>query len=516
MHAVCMRGIHKLTHAIWAITLAFADPGFADPLDELLRPEAPASALRDGRAAEAWRGVVDAFRKNDMARAVERGKAFLAGDFSPSPYQLLGVKVMIGLAGGAPGDQLYDDPVLVEEKQRLEEERKALRQRYQDAVESYNAADARVNEITMNRKRPVQQGSANYYECMNLARQMDAATAILNDLKGPIEANKKRTAELAAQSAGGLKAATLKLLDLLLEAGEIEAAFAVGNTYLQKIGNDLEIAKKQQDIIRLEKVAEKAAKVVALLEQDLRPLVEQKFFWAAKDQREAFLKRVSTQSADADLTRLVRARLAWDGLGIDKAIQAAASSMAAIERQAQTDYRRALVMFDTFKTAYPDCPEIQALTVTLAERRNEQMGKKLAELVAEMEVLAESNPEQALLILPVLEKEGFDPVERLRLEVRIKNLYTRVVASSIAAVATDLETVKTRFDPPTLQALTQSPLSTSSVQTGLLPEDIRLIKARLRALQVRIDGTEKLPLSDEQRTKLSALKSEVSSLHNNL
>lgn len=500
-----------LASAVW-----LAGPGLADPLDDLLRPATQASALKDGRAAEAWRGVVDAFRKNDMARAVELGRAFLAGDFSPSPYQLLGVKVMIGLAGGAPGDQLYDDPVLIEEKQRLETERNALRQRYQDAVDGYNVADARVNEITMNRKRPVQQGSANYYECMNLARQMDAATAVLNELKGPIELNKKRTVELGAKSAGSLKSATLRLLDLLVEAGEIEAAFAVGNTYLQKIGNDLEIAKKQQDIIRLEKVAEKAAKVFALVEQEVRPLVERRSFWGARDQIEAFLKRVSSQGGDADLTRMVRAKVALDGLGIEKAVQAAAASRAAIERQAQTDYRRANAMFDAFKAEYPDCPDIQNLTVTLAEKRGEQMGKKLTDLVAEIEVLAESSPERALDILPVLEKEGFDPVERLSLEVRIKNLYTRVVAGSIAKVAADLEEVKTRFDPPTLQALTTSTLTTSSVQTGLLPGDIRLIKARLRALQVTIEGTEKLPLSDDQRTRLSALKSEVNSLHNNL
>ncbi len=47
-----------------------------------------------------------------------------------------------------------------------------------------------------------------------------------------------------------LKNDTMKLLDMLTEAGEIEAAFAIANVYTRVSGSDLDIAKKQQDVIR--------------------------------------------------------------------------------------------------------------------------------------------------------------------------------------------------------------------------------------------------------------------------
>lgn len=504
-----------LTVAVLAPAILPPWKGLADSLDDLLRPQVKASSLNDDRAAEAWRAVVDAFRKNDMAEAVQLGNAFLSGDFKPSAYQLLGVKVMIGLARGTAGDETFDDPVRIEEKKRLEAEREELKRRWQEAAAILNPATARVNQITMNGKRTVQIGSANYYETVSLMRKMDVARDTMNELKEPIELNKKKTAELASESVGGIKTATLRLLDMLLEAGEIEAAFAVANTYIQKIGNDLDIAKKQQDVARLERVAEKATKIVALLEQEVHPLVDKKLYWEAKDVTETLVNRVALEG-ESDLIRLVKSKVALGGLGVEKAIRSAQTSVSAIERQAQTDYRKAYDLFDGFKAAYPDYPEMQALSVTLAQRRDEQMDQKLEDLVTEVEELAISNPERALDILPVLDKEGFDPLDRVKLEVRIKNVHTKVIGSSIDKIAADLEEVKGRFDPVALIAVLKTRRSTESLKVGLAPADLRLVKARLKGLLIAIEGTGKLEPSPEQHTNLMALKSEVDSLHNSL
>ena len=82
----------------------------ASSLEELLRPRVSASQLSGEDANKAWRQVVDAFHKNDMVKAVELGKLFLSsGDLKTSAFQLLGVKVMIGLAGGAQSGAMFEN-----------------------------------------------------------------------------------------------------------------------------------------------------------------------------------------------------------------------------------------------------------------------------------------------------------------------------------------------------------------------------------------------------------------------
>ena len=54
----------------------------ADDLDDLLKPVGSDVKLVDDSATEAWTGVVDAFRRNDLTKAKELGAAFLKGNVS--------------------------------------------------------------------------------------------------------------------------------------------------------------------------------------------------------------------------------------------------------------------------------------------------------------------------------------------------------------------------------------------------------------------------------------------------
>ena len=107
-------------------------------------PRVEASKLSDERANAAWRMVVEAFHRNDMEKAVELGKAFMSSDLKTSAYQLLGVKVMLGLAGGADSGSMFVSRADNEEKKKLEEERASITERYQELATIYRDADART------------------------------------------------------------------------------------------------------------------------------------------------------------------------------------------------------------------------------------------------------------------------------------------------------------------------------------------------------------------------------------
>ena len=59
---------------------------------------------------------------------------------------------------------------------------------------------------------------------------------------------------------------------MLIEANEIEAAFAISNVYIRVAGSDLDIAKKQQDVIRLREDQRTADKIVSAIESQIEPL----------------------------------------------------------------------------------------------------------------------------------------------------------------------------------------------------------------------------------------------------
>ncbi len=89
------------------------------------------------------------------------------------------------------------------------------------------SAGARINKLTNNRTPGVQAGTQAYRECARAAQEMEQARLAMEAMKPEIEANKLKD---------GLKKGTLKLLDILTEAGEIKAAFAVTPTASQGHG----------------------------------------------------------------------------------------------------------------------------------------------------------------------------------------------------------------------------------------------------------------------------------------
>ena len=196
----------------------------ADELDDLLAPSGVEVELVDKSATVAWSRVVDAFRRNDFAKANELGAAFLAAGHKTSPYQLLGVQVMMDLVNAENPTVTRDVGLSVEMKQ-LMSERDALRTKYANLQRTVQDADARINKLTANRTQAVQVGTAAYRECARAAEEIQNANAQMEALKPAIEANKKKVGNVEVVANVNLKRDTLKLLDMLIEADEIEAAF---------------------------------------------------------------------------------------------------------------------------------------------------------------------------------------------------------------------------------------------------------------------------------------------------
>jgi hypothetical protein len=215
--------------------------------------------------------VVDAFRRNDLAKARELGAAFLEANHKTSPYQLLGVQVMLDLAN-AENPTVTRDVGLSVEMKRLMSDRDALRTKYANLQRVMQDADARINKLTNNRTQAVQAGTAAHRECMRAAQQSDQASAEMEAMKSEIEANKVKVGKVEVGANQNLKADTMKLLEMLIEADEIEAAFAITNVYMRVAGSDLDVAKRQQDVIRLREDQKKADKIVSAIATEIEPL----------------------------------------------------------------------------------------------------------------------------------------------------------------------------------------------------------------------------------------------------
>lgn len=351
----------------------------ASSLEDLLVPKSEKIQISSENANAAWGRVVETFRSNDMAKAVELGHLFMAGDLKPSAYQLLGVKVMVGLAGGAGGEMFgsVEDQV---EKKALDEERVSITKRYNELNAIYAENDAVINRLTMNRKRPVKQGSTDHLECLECARHMDAANAELSAMKPLIEANKEKMQKLIGRASSSLKPQTLQLLDMLITVGEIEAAVAIANTYIRKVGNDFEIASKQQDLVRLQEIAEKATKVVEVIRGETQEMVKKRQFWEARDHVANSVAKVESLSQDQDLVRLVKARMSLDPLGVDRNIRIGDDSFAMIQAQTETQFSKAIIEFEKFKANYPDHPRLLQLETTIDRSRMNHIDEILASL----------------------------------------------------------------------------------------------------------------------------------------
>ena len=287
----------------------------ADDLDDLLAPSGTEVKLVDDNATEAWTGVVDAFRRNDLAKAKELGTAFLAADHKTSPYQLLGVQVMMDLAN-AENPTVTRDVGLSVEMKRLMSDRDALRTKYANLQRAVQEAEARINKLTNNRTQAVQAGTAAYQECARAAEQVQLASAEMEAMKPEIAANKIKVGKVEVGANDNLKSDTMKLLDMLIEADEIEAAFAITNVFIRVAGSDLDIAKKQQDVIRLREDQKKAEKIVATIAAEIEPLAAAGKGDEAQTRLKTMIAKVETSSQSDSVKKMTVAKLKVLGIKV--------------------------------------------------------------------------------------------------------------------------------------------------------------------------------------------------------
>jgi hypothetical protein len=290
----------------------------ADDLDDLLTPTGTETKLVDDSSTEAWTGVVDAFRRNDLAKAKELGAAFLAADHKTSPYQLLGVQVMLDLAN-AENPAVTRDVGLTVEMKRLMSERDALRTKYANLQRAVQAADARINKLTANRTQAVQAGTAAYQECARAAEQIQLASAEMEAMKPEIEANKVKVGKVEVGTNENLKTDTMKLLDMLIEADEIEAAFAITNVFIRVAGSDLDVAKKQQDVIRLREDQKTADKIVSAIAAEIEPLAAAGKGEEAQTRLKTMIAKVETSGQSDSVKKMTLVKLKVLGLKVGSA-----------------------------------------------------------------------------------------------------------------------------------------------------------------------------------------------------
>ncbi|HCN28738.1 MAG TPA: hypothetical protein DIT64_08205 [Verrucomicrobiales bacterium] len=440
----------------------------ADALEDLLMPRVEASKLSDERANAAWRMVVEAFHRNDMEKAVELGKAFMSSDLKTSAYQLLGVKVMLGLAGGADSGSMFVSRADNEEKKKLEEERASITERYQELATIYRDADARINLLTSNRTRPVQQGSTNHLECLRCARLMEDAKSGMDALKRPVEENKKKMARLEEKAKSGMKPQTLELLDMLIAADEIEAAFAIANTYIRTAGNDLDIARKQQDVVRLREVGDKAAKVMALLQEEIKDLVAGKKYWEAWAKTGQFLDRVGQLNHDEELLKMVRSRTALDPLGVRKKMIEGEESHRLIKQHAAVDFTRAWQDFVVFESAYPDHPGRKELELHIATAKARSLDAILSQLDFD-----------------------FQDVQRRFNPAKLSAYATETASGGGAAAASS---------------------SQKLLDLGLAPADVRLVHSKLQGMNAAVGMVEKIGVPQDRMVRLTEIKTTLAAL----
>ena len=469
----------KAAPIICLSTLLLSSPAAqSQSLEELLAPKGSAAILSSGNADELWKKVVEAFRTNDMAKAKEEGARFLASNFNASAFQVLGVKVMVSLAGGAAIGTTFENREDQETFKRLEAERANITKRYAELQEIIRVNDATINRITLNRRRAVQQGSPNHLECIECDRKIATARQALDELQKTIDNNKAEMAALQTKANQSLKPMTLQLLDKLLAAGEIDAAIAISNTYIRVIGNDVDVAVKQQDITRLQVASQKAAQVIELLKKEVQPMLDKRLFWEARDHARAFLTKVEVMSPDKDLLQFVKARAILDPLGIDRIMMLAQRSHDLIRAQAELDTALAMREFKTFKLDYPDHPQLKELELHI----NSIKVKSADELMTKAE---EDFGEL---------KKRFDP-EKMRTTLSRNSTSQQTTTGLLSS-----------------EQVAKKSADDILIEMGVAPADTRVAKVTLEGLSARLILLEKTDLPLDRKTRLAAIKTEIDAL----
>jgi hypothetical protein len=225
---------------------------------------------------------------------------------------------MLGLAN-ADNPTVSKNAAHDAELKQLMDERDQLRARYASLQALINKEDAVINRHTRNRTQAVQAGTQAYRECAASAAVIDQANAAMAELQPSIDANKLKVSQHEVGTTANLKNDTMKLLDMLIEAGEIEAAFAITNVYVRVAGSDLDIAKKQQDVIRLREDQQTANKIVAAIAAEVEPLAAAGKGGEAKSKLEILTARVETSGQSDSVKKMAVAKLKALGIQVASA-----------------------------------------------------------------------------------------------------------------------------------------------------------------------------------------------------
>lgn len=337
-------------------------PMLGEDLDDLLNPSRTDFVKEDAVAKEKWDEVVDAFRRSDFVTATEKGRVFLASPHKATPFQVLGVQVMLALAGGenVAHESLGGDAIL--EADHLRERKEAILAEARKYRQSYSEANALINKLTWNRTRPVQAGSSVYLQCANAQARMNEAARKIDSLEREYKSMQAKLAPAAMAVNDKLKRDVIRLLSMLKEAQEVQAAFAICNVYLREFGPDLDVAGFQQDFVRLQRIQDRAVKVVDLIHKEQRQHISNKHYWKAKRVTEEMLIKVDTQSEEVELAEIVHKLMAADPYGLEAMMSKAESEAKEI---VAIDGATAREEFESFKKRYRDFPDLEVLRIAI-------------------------------------------------------------------------------------------------------------------------------------------------------
>jgi len=459
----------------------------------------------DAGARTGWNGVVESFIKSDFVEAKRRGDAFLAAAYQTTPYQVLGVQVMLSLSAGAAQARTVLDKKSSDALEALEQERKTILVQIGAQRRIFADGDAVINRLTNNRTVGVQQGSSNHVQCINAQQRMVAAEAAIKDFETRNKEIERQLREKTQSANANLRGDILRLLQMLRDANEIPAAFAIANVYLRRVGTDLEVAKLQQDFVRLQTINDRAVKVVDIIRSKQRSLVEKREYWAAQKEADNILVTVRSQSGDAELPAMVGKLMAADPLSIQTKMKVATSQAAAISKLAEIDNSAARTMFETFRRDFPDYPEMARLEGKVLGEQSVAKKEASEKLVAEIERLVDESPEQAMQLLQTLNEKNLPPTEQQRLGVRIRTVTIKVFHNMLDSLDSDVRSAAGLLGGEALELVAKGRLD----QYARIRVDNSAEKPKARAILTRVlasvDRMKPLPLDTPQKVRLDGI-----------
>jgi hypothetical protein len=510
-------------HAAWLIlALLTPNPLTAGELDDLLRPVESHIVEEDLAATAHWQQVVDAFRASDFGEASKRGGEFLKAPYKATPYQVLGVQVMISLADGETGIRTSMDKEAAHAIKNLDEERADILHQAKVEKDAIRESNALIDRLTANRTIGVQQGSHNHRQCIMAQRRIEAAERKLAALEAEFKALEAKLAGARTDTTAKIKDDMLRLLQMLKEANEIPAAYAICNVYLRKQASDLDVAKFQQDFSRLQKIHERAQKVVALIRVKQEPHVSAREYWSARRVKEGLLADVDSQASDAELPAIVRKLAGGDPLLVEAKISQGETEAKAIITLVEVDAAAAQTRLLTFKALYPDYPETPGLEAKVTGQQSTTRQKAVQDLVAEIEAMAETSPEAAMALLKQIDTQSLSEVDRLRLEVRVTAVASRVHAGLLASMELQIEAAAKMMGGEVYERLHNfkgryfaNALVSGTDEAAQLRErmDKAAEKPKVVALLKRVETSanalKEVPLSSAQKIQLDGILAQV-------